>query len=246
MAKIKMAIVDPIEFNREVYGLLQVDPSAQLFCQIMHASEGLLHHLSIYGADVAPEGWSEDLRAVADLISDYLSNCESRDLEALNRAKQEFFGDSDPVLYSVCHLINSLGYKMISDEPKGARKEAASEWYEYIRDSLISFWRTSGGEGMKSFSGIGGWFSSKKEDIENYADERQDGLVKGMTKSFREEVVDPALQYASDTGRNVAIGLMVGIGAGILIWLAYTGTKSAGSVATAITPQGRAASRLLR
>lgn len=243
--KIKMHIVDPEEMTRDVQGLLDIDPSGALFCQVLHALNEFLHALVTYAGNESSEQWLDDVQRLSDRFSDYMQYCGTQDIEALNEVYVDVMSADPPLINDVWHLANMLGYTTLSKVPKADRAEARQDWHEYLRDAIVDFWSNSGGRGAKRFAAIGDWFRGKKEEADQYIDKKSEEATRGAAKSIREEVVDPVVERFSQGAKNVGLGLAIGLGAGILIWLAYTGTKTAGKVAAVATPQGRAASAAL-
>jgi len=144
MSKIKMAKINPEEFRREVQGLLDIDPSGEMFCQILRATQELIHRAALY-SDEGKDGWGEDLHHLTDTISDKIQNCSEHTIDELRSGYEYFMKGESSVITETADLINNIGYAHLSNMSKSNLKEGRRDWMEYLSDSLIDFWLSAAG-----------------------------------------------------------------------------------------------------
>ena len=248
MAKIKMVMIAPPLLTLRVQEFVDLTKSPAFFCHVLYAANEFIHRMASYGGDDVSDEWTSDAQAISERLVDHLNLCESKDAEALKEIYDELLTGEAPLLNDVWHLANALGDEMLNSAPEERRVQEAADWKEYLQDSLVDFWSMSGAEGGRRFAAAtwSAWFYGEEEsEVQKYIEKEKKETIEGTVDYMFEETWNPFAKRVKEGARNVGLGLAIGLGAGILLWLAYTATKSAGKVAAVATPQGRAASMAL-
>lgn len=247
MTDLKITLIDPEKMGDRIRLLSALDPSYDMTCQIIRAVNELHARAWLYAAATEEEegNWPDVVR-LRDRLNDLIQKCsEGERIDEIDR-RTPILG-SEGLVESVLENINAIFIELAIDIPKQERQSYLDDSREYLIDSIHDFWSAAGRSDAKEVrEALGYSFSStyeeRREEVEQYIKEQKDDLEKGAVDYLWEEKFLPLIESAKDTGATVGLGLLVGLGVGITLWLLIRGGKSA----AARTPYGRVASAAMR
>lgn len=252
MTDMKITLIDPERMGDRIRALSDLDPSYEMTCQLIRAVNELHARAWMYATIEDEEANWPNSVSLSDKLNDLIRDCsEGKRLDELEQ-RTPILG-ADGLVESVLEDINAIFIDLAVDIPERDRQAYLDDSREYLIDSIQDFWSAAGrsdaAEILQAKSGSfpqGVSFSStyedRREEVEKYIKEQKDDLEKGAVDYLWEEKLLPMIEKAKDAGTTVGLGLLIGLGVGITLWLLIRGGKSA----AARTPYGRVAAAAMR